>query len=80
MYVLDFNARFMNMTKFIFVIFVVDQPVIAYIHDLCDLKASANNNLYFNLKLQTEEESFHAVCYSPDKHKSFKAKAETSSS
>jgi len=57
-----------------------NQPIIAYIHDLCDLRASANNNLYFNLKLQTKEESFRAVCYSPDKHKIFKAKAETASS
>lgn len=53
MFVLDFNARFMHLTEFIFIIFVIDQPIIAYIHDLCDLKASANNNLYSNLKLQT---------------------------
>jgi len=80
MFVLDFKARFMNLSRFIFIIFVIDQPIIAYIHDLCDLRASANNNLYFNLKLQTKEESFRAVCYSPDKHKIFKAKAETASS
>lgn len=56
-----------------------NQPITAYIHDLTEIKTSANNNLYFNLQLQTEEESFRAVCYSPDKHKSLKAKAETSS-
>ncbi|KAK3741664.1 hypothetical protein QZH41_005087 [Actinostola sp. cb2023] len=42
------------------------------------MKTSANNNLYFDLQLQTQQDSFRAVCYSPDKHKNFKAKAETS--
>ena len=37
------------------------------------------NNLYFNLQLRTEEECFCAVSYSLGKHKSFDAKAETSS-
>lgn len=78
MFFMDFNARFMHLTKFILIVFVIDQPIIGYINDLSDLKASANNNLYFNLQLQTEEGSFSAVCYSPDKHKSLKAKAEIS--
>lgn len=48
-------------------------------HNLTDLKSSANNNIYFNLDLQTEHSSIHAVCYSPDKHKEFKSRAEKSS-
>ena len=81
MFILDFNATFTHFTKFIFIIFLIDQPIITYIHDLTETKTSANNNLYFNLQLQTEYVYVYvyAVCYSPDKHKSFKAKAETSS-
>ena len=47
MFILDFNATFTHFTKFIFIIFLIDQPIIAYIHDLTEIKINCQQQLVF---------------------------------
>lgn len=54
-------------------------PVVAYIHNLSPIKTSQRNNQYFDVHLQTENKSIRTVCFSPEKHRHFKQKLESSS-
>ena len=53
--------------------------IIAYVHDLSEIKRSQRNNLYFDMSLQTQDKLYRAVCFSPEKHQQCKTTSESSS-
>ena len=59
--------------------FLSENSIIGYVHQLSPIKTSQNKNQYFDLKLQTGTSVYRTVCFSPEKHKVFKAKYESSS-
>ena len=50
-----------------------------YLHNLSPIKTSKSNNQYFDLQIQTSNEVYRTVCFSPDKHSLLKRKLESSS-
>ena len=48
-----------------------------YVHSVSPVKRSDTNCQYFDMKLQTKDETVRAVCFSPEKHKTLKAKGES---
>ena len=58
---------------------LLENTIIAYVHQCSPMKTSQNKNQYFDLKLQTATSVYRTVCFSPERHKIFKAKSESSS-
>ena len=52
--------------------------IIAYVHNL-SIKTSKQNNLYFDMSLETQDKLYRAVCFSPEKHQQCKARSDLSS-
>jgi len=59
--------------------FFSENAIVGYLHDLSKIKTSKNNNQYFDLKIQTSTNIYRTVCFSPEKHPTFKRKYESSS-
>ena len=53
--------------------------MIAYLHNLSPMKKSQRDNLYFDMTLQTEQTTYRTVCFSPEKHRDFLTRYESSS-
>jgi len=56
-----------------------ESAIVGYLHDLSNIKTSKYNNQYFDLKIQTSTNIYWTVCFSPEKHPTFKRKYESSS-
>ena len=57
----------------------LEKPIVAYVHDLSEIRTSQRNNAYFELKLQTPKKTYRTVCFSLEKHSTCKANFESSS-
>ena len=58
---------------------ISEQAIVGYLHNLSPMKTSKSNNQYFDLQIQTSNEVYRTVCFSPDKHPLLKRKLESSS-
>ena len=57
---------------------ILEQAIVGYLHNLSPIKTRKSNNQYFDLQIQTSNEVYRTVCFSPDKHPLLKRKLESS--
>ena len=58
---------------------ILEQAIVGYLHNLSPIKTSKSYNQYFDLEIQTSNQVYRTVCFSPDKHSLLKRKLQSSS-